>query len=108
LHRGDELRARQRLYQPLDRASGIPRSRLDIFGKHALGLLDRVQAMAITDEWNEKLRCPKCGNTGLASLSLGDDSDIPTVHRVPDGFNVVAGQYSPDFQCTTCNIAVVP
>ena len=64
--------------------------------------------MTTTDEWNEKLRCPKCGNTGLASLSLGDNSEIPTVHSVSDGFKVTAAEYGPDFQCTTCNIAVVP
>jgi hypothetical protein len=67
-----------------------------------------LSAMAITDEWNEELRCPKCGKTGMASLSQGDDADIPTVHGIPDGFKVVAAQYGPDFHCTTCNIAVVP
>jgi hypothetical protein len=48
-----------------------------------------------------------CGKTGMASLSQDDDS-IPTVHSVPAGFKVVAGQYSPDFHCTMCNVAVVP
>jgi hypothetical protein len=59
------------------------------------------------DEWNESLRCPICGNTGVASLSQ-DNGDVPTVQSVPDGFRVVTARYGPDFQCTTCNIAVVP
>ena len=64
--------------------------------------------MSMTDEWNETLRCPKCGNTGMASLSQGEDADIPAVQSVPDGFKVVATLYGPDFHCTTCNIPVVP
>ena len=64
--------------------------------------------MSTTDDWNEKLRCPKCGKTGMASLSQSDDADIPTVHIVPDGFKVVAALYGPDFHCETCNVAVVP
>ena len=63
--------------------------------------------MAMTDEWNESLRCPTCGKTGRASLSQ-DNDDAPTVQSVPDGFKVVATQYGPDFQCTTCDVAVVP
>ena len=63
--------------------------------------------MAITDEWYEKLRCQNCGKMGIASLSQDDDSDIPTLHSVPDGFKVIAAQYGPDFLCTTCNITVV-
>jgi hypothetical protein len=61
----------------------------------------------MTDEWNENLRCPKCGKAGVASLAQVGDS-IPTVRSVPDGFKVVADKYGPDFQCTTCNVAVVP
>ena len=68
----------------------------------------RFKLPAMTDEWNERLRCPKCRKTGIASLSQEDDSDIPTVHSVSDGFKVVAARYSPDFHCTTCNVAVVP
>jgi hypothetical protein len=64
--------------------------------------------MSMTDEWNEKLRCPKCGKTGMASLSQGD-ANVPTVHNVPDGFNVIITPHGvPDFQCTTCNVAVLP
>ncbi len=64
--------------------------------------------MSTTDEWNEELRCPKCGVTGMAGLSQGDEADIPTVHSVPDGFEVIATQYGPNFYCTMCNVAVVP
>ena len=59
------------------------------------------------DEWNESLRCPTCGKTGRASLSQ-DSGDMPTVLSVPDGFKIVATRYGPNFQCTTCNVAVVP
>jgi hypothetical protein len=67
----------------------------------------RLAAMPAIDEWTEKLRCPKCVKEGMASLSQSDD-DMPTVQSVPDGFKVVATMYGPDFQCTTCNVAVVP
>jgi hypothetical protein len=62
----------------------------------------------MSDEWNEELRCPECGKTGLASLSQSDGADTPTIHRVPDGFKVVATQYGPDFYCGICNVAVAP
>jgi hypothetical protein len=62
----------------------------------------------MTDEWNEKLRCPKCGRTGTASLSQSDDTNIPTVHSVPDGFKVVATSDAPNFHCASCNVPVVP
>ena len=57
------------------------------------------------DEWNESLRCPTCGKTGVASLSE-DNGDAPTVLSVPDGFKIVAAQHGPDFQCTTCDVTV--
>jgi hypothetical protein len=62
----------------------------------------------MTDEWNEKLRCPQCGKTGMASLSQCDDAAKSTVQIVPDGFKVVATPYGPDFHCGTCNVAVLP
>jgi hypothetical protein len=67
-----------------------------------------ISTMSTTDEWNEDLRCPKCGRTGIASLSQGDDANIPTVYSVPDGFKVVATHYGPDFHCASCKVAVVP
>jgi hypothetical protein len=62
----------------------------------------------MTDEWNEKLRCPNCGKTGTASLSQSDDTNMATVHSVPDGFKVVATSYAPNFHCASCNVAGVP
>jgi hypothetical protein len=62
----------------------------------------------VTDQWNEKLRCPNCGKTGIASLSQGQGDDTPMVQVVPDGFKLVKTQYGPDFHCGTCNIAVDP
>jgi hypothetical protein len=53
---------------------------------------------------NEKMRCPQCRNTGIASLSQSEDAQIPTVHGIPDGFIVVQTEYGPDFHCGTCNI----
>jgi hypothetical protein len=60
------------------------------------------------DEWNERLQCPNCGKTGMASLSQKEGIDIPTVQSVPDGFKIVATSYGPNFHCGTCNVAVVP
>lgn len=62
----------------------------------------------MTDEWNETLRCPQCGKTGMASLLQGDGDEAPTVQSVSDGFKAVATEYGPDFQCGTCNVAVDP
>jgi len=61
-----------------------------------------------TDEWNEQLRCPNCHKTGMVSLSQGQNDEIPTVHAISDGFNIVATQYGPDFHCTGCDITVDP
>lgn len=61
------------------------------------------------DEWNEQLRCPMCGKTGMASLSQDDDHEFATVRSVPDGFKIVVRRGGgPDFQCTMCNLAVMP
>jgi hypothetical protein len=62
----------------------------------------------MTDEWNEKLRCPICEKTGMASLSQGKHDDMPTVQSVPHGFKVVTTEYGPDFHCETCNVVVDP
>ena len=60
------------------------------------------------DQWNEQLRCPMCGKTGMASVSQENESAITTVQTVPNGFKVVARRYGPNFQCVACNVAVVP
>jgi hypothetical protein len=62
----------------------------------------------MVDEWNERLQCPKCGKTGMASLSQREDTDVSTVQSVSNGFKIVATSYGPNFQCTTCNVPVVP
>jgi hypothetical protein len=67
----------------------------------------QVHIGQMDDEWHEKLECPQCRRTGLASLSQGT-ADVPTVHAVPDGFKVVQTSYGPNFHCATCDIAVQP
>lgn len=62
----------------------------------------------MTDEWNEKLQCPSCRKTGMASLSQGERDYAPTVQVVPDGFKVVQTEYGPDFHCEACDVAVEP
>jgi hypothetical protein len=62
----------------------------------------------MADDWNEKLRCPVCGKTGMASLSQSKSEDVATIHSVPDGFKVVQTQHGPDFHCGTCDVAVEP
>jgi hypothetical protein len=44
------------------------------------------------DDWNEKLRCPMCRKTAMASLCQAEGDDTPTVEFVPEGFNS-----GPDF-----------
>jgi hypothetical protein len=60
----------------------------------------------LIDQWDEKLRCQKCGRTGMASLFQDDGAHTPTVQSVPDGFKVVQTEYGPDFHCGACEIAV--
>jgi hypothetical protein len=56
---------------------------------------------ATAKEWNESLRCPICGKTGMASLRHEDDSEKPTVQSAPDGFKVVVTKHGPT-SCLTC------
>jgi hypothetical protein len=62
----------------------------------------------VFDEWNEKLRCPNCSKTGMASLSQSEGERTPTVQSVPEGFKVVHTRYGPHFHCGTCDVAVDP
>ena len=62
----------------------------------------------MTDQWKERLRCPQCRDTGMASLSQFKDAQTPTVDSVPDGFKAVQTEYGPDFHCETCNVPAVP
>jgi hypothetical protein len=62
----------------------------------------------MTDEWNEKLRCPICRKTGMAWLSQGDGDETPTFHCVPEGFKVVETEYGGNFLCIACDVAVEP
>jgi hypothetical protein len=62
----------------------------------------------VIDDWKEKLRCPKCRKTAMASLCQAEGDDTPTVEFVPDGFRVVKTNSGPDFQCATCDVAVEP
>ncbi|MEA2864289.1 MAG: hypothetical protein QOC84_2245 [Bradyrhizobium sp.] len=58
------------------------------------------------EDWYEKLRCPKCGRSGMASVAQPKDKKTPAVESVPDGFKVVKTPNGPDFKCETCDIAV--
>jgi hypothetical protein len=60
------------------------------------------------DQWNEKLLCPRCNKSGMASLSQADDAPTPTVDAVAVGFKVIPTQYGPDFRCADCNVPVQP
>jgi hypothetical protein len=59
------------------------------------------------NEWNEKLRCPKCRKTGIASLVLEGDAMI-IVQAIPDGFKVVDTRFGPTFHCGDCDVEVAP
>ena len=58
------------------------------------------------EDWYEKLRCPKCRRTGMASLIQPKGKKTPTVQDVPDGFKVVKTPSGSEFRCETCDIAV--
>ena len=62
----------------------------------------------MTDQWNEDLHCPQCRNAGRASLSQFNDSDIPILDNVSDGFKAVQTEYGPNFHCGTCDVPVRP
>jgi hypothetical protein len=64
--------------------------------------------MTSIDEWDEKLRCPSCGKTGMVSLSQANGDNMPTVLSITDGVKPVQTEYGPDFRCGTCDIAVDP
>jgi hypothetical protein len=59
------------------------------------------------DQWYENLRCPTCGKTGKASLSQ-ENEDAPTVDLVQGGFKIVNTKHGPNFNCGTCDVAVMP
>ncbi len=44
----------------------------------------------------------------MVSLTLPEETEIPTVNRIEDGFKVVPTQYGPAFHCETCDIPVEP
>jgi hypothetical protein len=58
------------------------------------------------NEWNEELYCPKCRNTGMASLSQPHDAEMPIVNIIQDGFKVVRTEFGPDFRCGACDVPV--
>ena len=58
------------------------------------------------EDWYEKLRCPKCGKTGMATVGQPQGKKTPAAEFVPDGFKVVRTRNGPDFHCETCRIAV--
>jgi hypothetical protein len=60
----------------------------------------------MADEWNEQLRCPNCGTTGIAALYQGKGDNTPAVRGVSDGFRVVQTDYGPDFHCGACDVPV--
>ena len=70
--------------------------------------MHEVAPFVMRDEWNETLRCPKCGKIGMASLSQDDGDDMSIIQRVPDGFKAVNTPHGPDFLCATCDVAVKP
>jgi hypothetical protein len=60
----------------------------------------------MVEDWYEKLRCPKCGKSGMASVALPPGKKTPAVEAIPDGFKVVKTRNGPDFRCETCGIPV--
>jgi hypothetical protein len=61
----------------------------------------------MTDQWNEQLRCPRCRNDGMVSLSHPKGAETPTVDGISDGFKAVQTEYGPNFHCVVCDIPVM-
>jgi predicted RNA-binding Zn-ribbon protein involved in translation (DUF1610 family) len=61
-----------------------------------------VAAGHMVEDWYEKLRCPKCGKTGMASVALPKGRKTP----LPRGFTVVKTRKGRDFHCKKCGVAV--
>lgn len=60
----------------------------------------------VVEDWYEKLRCPKCGKTGMATLVQPKGRKTPDAQKVPKGFKVVKTRKGPDFHCRACDIPV--
>jgi hypothetical protein len=60
------------------------------------------------DRWNELLKCPKCRNSGVASLSQSEFAATPTVEGVPYGFKAIRTRFGPNFHCGACDIPAAP
>jgi hypothetical protein len=59
--------------------------------------------------WTEHLVCDRCGRSGFAQISAGDDVFEDRADLTPSGFKVVPKSYGAIvFFCTTCNIAARP
>jgi len=60
--------------------------------------------MTTRDHWIENLRCPQCGKTGAAELSMADSrSWTVRPDSVPAGFKVVESENSGNFYCAFCD-----
>jgi uncharacterized protein YbaR (Trm112 family) len=55
------------------------------------------------EHWIEILKCPRCGNTGLAELS---ENDAYEGHEnlVPAGFKAVYRRHGVAFYCVGCEV----
>jgi hypothetical protein len=67
-----------------------------------------IGATEMIDEWNERITCPKCHQTGQASLSQRKNDDVPSVQSLHEGFKVVDTQFGPTFYCDGCDVEVLP
>ena len=52
-----------------------------------------IHTHGMTETWNERLRCPICGSTGIASVSQRETDDTATIEDVPDRFKVVVTEH---------------
>jgi hypothetical protein len=60
------------------------------------------------DHWTEKLRCPDCRGTGVVSLILREDEEIPIVCNITDSFKIFPGELGPIFRCAVCDADAIP
>jgi hypothetical protein len=49
------------------------------------------------EDWYEKLRCPRCGKTSMATLVRSKGRKTPEAQSVPKGFKTVKTHKVPTF-----------
>jgi cytochrome c-type biogenesis protein CcmH/NrfF len=66
---------------------------------------EQVPSMVTIHRWTRSLRCPHCGNEGIAALAQSDVSFDVTVESITNSFEAAQGKYGINYRCVSCDIA---